>query len=161
MLTEPEPVRVSATITANFSRADEPCGIEVSDSSVDSNQREGVEHRMQNTSFEVIDLSAESSTMDRYNNHPIAGINDHEVRISTMTEAYHWHCHPDSDECFLALEGGLFIDFDDRTVELLPGKMIVVNRGVRHRTRPIGERSVNLTFERAGARSEMLDAPRD
>jgi mannose-6-phosphate isomerase-like protein (cupin superfamily) len=115
---------------------------------------------MQNSSFEVIDLSVESATAESYNNHPIANVNDHEVRISTMTEAYHWHCHPDSDESFLSLEGGLFIDFDDQTVELLPGHMITVNRGVRHRTRPIGERSVNLTFERAGARSETLTPPR-
>jgi mannose-6-phosphate isomerase-like protein (cupin superfamily) len=115
---------------------------------------------MQNSSFEVIDLSVESATAESYNNHPIANVNDHEVRISTMTEAYHWHCHPDSDESFLSLEGGLFIDFDDQTVELLPGHMITVNRGVRHRTRPIGERSVNLTFERAGARSETLAPPR-
>ncbi len=114
---------------------------------------------MQNSSFEVIQLSRESATTKSYENHPIAQVNDHEVRISTMTEAYPWHCHPDSDEVFLALEGGLFIDFDDRTVELLPGQMITVNRGVRHRTRPIGARSVNLTFERAAAKSEMLDAP--
>jgi mannose-6-phosphate isomerase-like protein (cupin superfamily) len=118
-----------------------------------------MEQRLQNPSFEVISLSVESATDESYNNHPIANVNDHEIRISTMTEAYHWHCHPDSDESFLALEGGLFIDFDDRTVELLPGHMITVNRGVRHRTRPIGKRSVNLTFERAGARSETLAAP--
>ena len=111
---------------------------------------------MQNSSFEVISLSQESPATESYDNHPIAQVNDHEVRISTMTEAYHWHCHPDSDESFLALEGGLYIDFDDRTVELLPGHMITVNRGVRHRTRPMGERSVNLTFERAGAHSERL-----
>src|SRR5215472_17931710 len=114
---------------------------------------------MQSSSYEVVNLSSESTTAKSYDNHSIAKVNDHEVRISNMTEAYHWHCHPDSDESFLALEGGLFIDFDDRTVELLPGHMITVNRGVRHRTRPIGERSVNLTFERAGARSEMLDPP--
>jgi mannose-6-phosphate isomerase-like protein (cupin superfamily) len=119
----------------------------------------GMEQRIQNSSFEVIDLSSESATAESYENHPIAKVNDHEVRISTMTDAYHWHCHPDSDESFLGLEGGLFIDFDDRTVELLPGHMITVNRGVRHRTRPIGKRSVNLTFERAGARSEMLPSP--
>src|SRR5262249_16694072 len=124
-------------------------------------KRESVEQRMENSSFEVIDLSFESGAAKSYDNHSIAKVNDHEVRISTMTEAYHWHCHPDSDESFLALEGGLFIDFDDRTVELLPGHMITVNRGVRHRTRPIGERSVNLTFERAGARSEVLTSPRE
>lgn len=111
---------------------------------------------MRNSSFEVINLSLESPATESYDNHPIAKVNDHEVRVSTMTEAYHWHCHPDSDESFLALEGGLYIDFDDRTVTLLPGHMITVNRGVRHRTRPMGERSVNLTFERAGALSERL-----
>lgn len=115
---------------------------------------------MQNSSFEVVDLSFECAREESYDNHRIAKVNDHQVRISTMTEAYHWHCHPDSDESFLALEGGLFIDFDDRTVELLPGLMITVNRGVRHRT-PIGEWSVNLTFERAGARSEMWTSPQE
>jgi len=116
---------------------------------------------MQNSVHEVISLSAESATTKGYDNHPVATVNDHEVRIGIMTEAYYWHCHPDSDESFLALEGGLFIDFDDQTVELLPGHMITVKRGVRHRTRPIGERSVNLTFERAGARTETLASPHE
>jgi mannose-6-phosphate isomerase-like protein (cupin superfamily) len=118
-----------------------------------------MEEGMQHISAEVINLSIESATTKTYDNHPIAKINDHEVRVSIMTEEYQWHCHPDSDESFLALEGGIFIDFDDRTVELLPGNMLTVERGVRHRTRPIGERSVNLTFERAGTRTEMLVSP--
>jgi mannose-6-phosphate isomerase-like protein (cupin superfamily) len=113
---------------------------------------------MQKSSFEVISLAAESATSKAYDNHSIANVNDHEVRISVMTEAYHWHCHPDSDESFLALEGGLFIDFDDQTVELLPGHLITIKRGVRHRTRPIDKRSVNLTFERTGAQTETLTA---
>jgi mannose-6-phosphate isomerase-like protein (cupin superfamily) len=116
---------------------------------------------VQNSTFEVIRLSAESATTKSYDNHAITQVNDHEIRISTMTEAYPWHAHPDSDECFLSVEGGLFIDFDDRTVELLPGQMITVNRGVRHRTRPVGERSVNLTFERADAQSETLASPQE
>ncbi len=114
---------------------------------------------MPNSSFEIIDIAGESTTLKNYDNHPLAVVNDHEIRISIMTEAYCWHCHPDSDECFMALEGGLFIDFDDRTVKLLPGHLITVPRGVRHRTRPVGARSVNLTFERICARSENLSAP--
>ena len=113
------------------------------------------ESMVQNSSFDVITVAAESPKNAAYDNHSIATINDHEIRISTMTEGYHWHCHPDSDETFLSIEGGLYIDFDDRTVELRPGQMLTVNRGVRHRTRPIGDRSVNLTFERQNARSEM------
>jgi mannose-6-phosphate isomerase-like protein (cupin superfamily) len=111
-----------------------------------------------NSSFEVVDLAREAAG-EGYENHPVARVNDHEVRISRMTEAYHWHCHPDSDESFLSVEGGLLIDFDDRTVELRPGQMLTVERGVRHRTRPAGARSVNLTFERVNARSEALAAP--
>jgi mannose-6-phosphate isomerase-like protein (cupin superfamily) len=114
---------------------------------------------MQNSSFEVIHLASESPSSANYDNHSVASVNDHEVRISTMTSAYHWHCHPDSDESFLSLEGGLLIDFDDRTVQLSPGQMITVNRGVRHRTRPVGKRSVNLTFERRDARSDALPSP--
>lgn len=109
--------------------------------------------------LEIVDLASQSTTVEKYNNHPVATVNDHEIRISIMTEPYHWHCHPDSDETFMALEGGLFIDFDDRTIKLLPGQLITVHRGVRHRTRPIGARSVNLTFERVAARSEALSAP--
>lgn len=122
---------------------------------------EYVEKTVQNSSFEVIRLSTESATAESYDNHSLGRVNDHEVRISVMTEPYHWHCHPDSDEIFLAIDGGLLIDFDDRTVELLPGQMITVNKGVRHRTRPLGTRAVNLTFERANARSEAVPAPHD
>ena len=114
---------------------------------------------MQNSSFDVIRLAVESATDKPYDNHPIAHVNDHVVRISVMTEPYPWHCHPDSDETFLVLEGGLILEFDDRTVHLLPGEMLTVNRGVRHRTRPVASRSVNLTFEHQAAQTQLLAAP--
>ena len=100
---------------------------------------------------EVITLKAESATHLGYDNHPIAAINDHVVRIATMTEPYHWHFHPNSDETFLVMEGRLLIEFESGSRELDPGQMLTVRRGVRHRTRPMGERSVNLTFELAEA----------
>jgi mannose-6-phosphate isomerase-like protein (cupin superfamily) len=98
---------------------------------------------------EIITLESESSTPSRYDNHPIATINDHVVRISTMTEPYHWHLHPNSDETFLVIEGRLAIDFESGSLELHTGQLLTIPRGVRHRTRPVGGRSVNLTFERA------------
>ena len=99
----------------------------------------------------VIRLADESPAGAAYDNHVLAAANDHVVRIGTMTGPYHWHSHPDSDEVFLVLEGGLYIDFEDGTVEVPPGHLITVPRNVRHRTRPMGDRSVNLTFERAAA----------
>jgi mannose-6-phosphate isomerase-like protein (cupin superfamily) len=98
---------------------------------------------------EVITLTAESSAHGGYDNHPIAKINDHVVRISTMVEPYHWHFHPNSDETFLVVEGRLCIEFESGSRELAQGQILTIPRGVRHRTKPVGARSVNLTFESA------------
>jgi mannose-6-phosphate isomerase-like protein (cupin superfamily) len=98
---------------------------------------------------EVITLKAESSTHFGYDNHPITTTNDHVIRIATMTEPYHWHFHPNSDETFLVIEGRLSIEFESGSLELDPGQLLTIPRGVRHRTRPVGARSVNLTFELA------------
>lgn len=99
--------------------------------------------------LEVITLKTESSAYSGYDNHPIANINDHVVRLATMTAPYHWHFHPNSDETFLVIEGRLSIEFESGPIELGPGQLLTVPRGVRHRTRPVGARSVNLTFELA------------
>jgi mannose-6-phosphate isomerase-like protein (cupin superfamily) len=98
---------------------------------------------------EIVTLEAESSSHLRYDNHPIAVTNDHVVRISTMTEPYPWHFHPNSDETFLIIEGRLAVELESGSLELGPGQLLTVPRGVRHRTRPVGGRSVNLTFESA------------
>jgi mannose-6-phosphate isomerase-like protein (cupin superfamily) len=98
---------------------------------------------------EVVTVNAESPADVGYDNHPLAQVNDHVVRIATMTEPYAWHHHPNSDETFLVVEGRLCVEFEDGSVELRAGQMVTVPRGMRHRTRPVGGRSVNLTFESA------------
>jgi mannose-6-phosphate isomerase-like protein (cupin superfamily) len=98
---------------------------------------------------EVITLQAESSSHFGYDNHLIANINDHVVRIATMVGPYHWHFHPNSDETFLVIEGRLSIEFESGSLELNPGQLLTIPRGVRHRTKPVGARSVNFTFELA------------
>jgi mannose-6-phosphate isomerase-like protein (cupin superfamily) len=46
------------------------------------------------------------------------------------------------------MEGVVIIETVDGGVELTPGSCVTVPRNVVHRTRPKGERSVNLTVER-------------
>ena len=102
----------------------------------------------------IVTLSSEASNAQTYNNHTVANINDHVVRISTMTEPYHWHSHPNSDETFLVIEGGLVIEFEHGEMQLTEGQITTIPRGLRHRTRPVGRRSVNLTFEAANTETE-------
>jgi mannose-6-phosphate isomerase-like protein (cupin superfamily) len=88
---------------------------------------------------------------DDYSNVSLGNVNDHEIRMSVMTEQFRWHRHPDSDETFYGVEGELVIEFEDREVVVRPGQFVTVPAGMLHRTRPAGARSVNLTFERKDA----------
>jgi mannose-6-phosphate isomerase-like protein (cupin superfamily) len=92
-----------------------------------------------------------------YHNVSLGKINDHEVRMSVMTEQFGWHQHPDSDETFLGVEGELLIEFRDREVVVRPGQLLTVPAGTVHRTRPLSGRSVNLTFERRDAETVFAD----
>lgn len=114
---------------------------------------------MLNRETEVIDLAKVATTSLAYDNRPITEVNDHVVRISIMTEPFHWHYHPTSAETFLVLEGRLSVDFEHESVEIGPGQLLTVRRGVSHCTRPIGGRSVNLTFEWADATTGAVEGP--
>ena len=107
----------------------------------------------------IVTLANETSMKSEYDNHVVAHVNNHVVRISRMTQAFYWHSHPNSDETFLAVEGGLIIEFEHGEIRLAPGQMATVSRGVRHRTRPLGRFSINLTFEAADSESERSEVP--
>ena len=105
----------------------------------------------------TIDIKELTGGIQTYANMPLAIINDHVVRVSIMTAAYFWHLHPNSDETFLVMEGTVFIDLDTKTVELLPGQLFTIPKGIPHRTRPGGARSVNLTFEGQDMETVILE----
>jgi mannose-6-phosphate isomerase-like protein (cupin superfamily) len=105
----------------------------------------------------IIDVLEKVKNEASYFNQALTIINDHVVRVSVMTEPFNWHLHPNSDETFLVMEGSLFIDLDDKTVELFPGQLFTIPRNVRHRTRPGGSRSVNLTVERVDLETLVLE----
>lgn len=105
--------------------------------------------------IDPLELSARVT--EAYCNVSLGSVNDHEIRMSVMSEQFGWHRHPGSDETFMGVEGELVIEFEDREVRLGPGQLVTVPAGVLHRTRPAGKRSVNLTFERIGAETRFED----
>jgi mannose-6-phosphate isomerase-like protein (cupin superfamily) len=64
----------------------------------------------------------------------IADINGTLVKIGKFKGAFVWHSHEDEDELFWCLGGRLTIQFRDRDVKLEAGEMILVPRGVEHRS---------------------------
>lgn len=106
----------------------------------------------------VIDIEQETAGVSSYKNIPLSLINDHVVRVGVMTEPFYWHYHPNSDETFMVIEGTLLIDLEDRRVELKPGQLFTIPTMVKHCTRPLDGRSVNLTFELAEMETVRCDA---
>ena len=106
----------------------------------------------------VVDVGAlHAAESEAYRNDVLANVNGDCMRMSVFEGEYRWHRHPGSDELFLVVERRVHIDFAGReTVELTPWQFIVVPAGTVHRTRAIG-RTVNLTFEQQGARTEFVD----
>jgi mannose-6-phosphate isomerase-like protein (cupin superfamily) len=96
-------------------------------------------------------LTLSQAISETYRNLSLGDVNDHEIRMSVMTQPFGWHLHPDSDETFLGVDGELVIELEDREIVLTAGQLVTIPAGTLHRTRPAGARSVNLTFERRGA----------
>jgi mannose-6-phosphate isomerase-like protein (cupin superfamily) len=82
----------------------------------------------------------------------VAELNGQEVKLVKFQGTFVWHRHEHEDELFLGVRGRFRVEFRDRTVELAPGELIVVPRGVEHRTVAQEEAHV-LIFEPAATRN--------
>jgi mannose-6-phosphate isomerase-like protein (cupin superfamily) len=82
----------------------------------------------------VIDLASLMAGWEHpWTNQSLCTVNDAVVRVGAVQGEYHWHSHERDDEFFFVVSGQLFIELEDRTVELNPGQGFVVTKGVRHR----------------------------
>jgi len=108
----------------------------------------------------VIDVrDCEQTASEPYRNDVLSNVNGDCMRLAVFEGEYRWHCHPDSDELFLVVAGKLQIELDGLdTLELTEWQYVVVPAGLIHRTRAIG-RTVNLTFEKRGAKVVFVEGP--
>lgn len=87
------------------------------------------------TNREPIRLAAKFALFDElWRPKTIAEANGQHVRLVKLQGVFPWHHHDDEDEIFLVWRGRLRIEFRDGVVELGPGEMLAVPRGVEHRT---------------------------
>ena len=72
----------------------------------------------------------------------VARYNGNDVMVVKVKGEFTWHKHDDTDDFFLVLKGRLRIELRDRHVELGPGELFIVPKGVEHR--PVAEEEVHL-----------------
>ncbi len=97
--------------------------------------------------LEVIDVPRiVASCGDPWWNQTLTQVNESVVRLGVIEGEFHWHKHANDDEFFYVISGRLFIDLEDRTLELDPGQAATITKGVMHRPRA-PEKTVILMVE--------------
>jgi mannose-6-phosphate isomerase-like protein (cupin superfamily) len=74
----------------------------------------------------------------------VAELNGQQVKLVKLRGPFVWHHHEGEDEMFLVVRGTLRMELRDRIVELGPGELLVVPRGVEHR--PVAEDEVEVVL---------------
>lgn len=86
--------------------------------------------------FEVIDIpKIVEECKFKWFNQTLTQVNDSVVRLGIVEGEYHWHKHDNDDEFFFILEGTLFIDLEDKVIELNAFEGITITKGIMHRPR--------------------------
>ena len=101
----------------------------------------------------MVDLAAKLASFDEtWAPRIVAELNGQYVKVAKLEGEYVWHSHAEQDELFWVLEGRLRLELRERTIELGPGQLFVVPRGVEHR--PVAPERVEVVlFEPLATRS--------
>ncbi len=85
---------------------------------------------------EVIDINElVAENKHEWLNQTLTQVNDGIIRLGIIEGDYHWHKHEHEDEFFYVVEGTLFIDLEDKTIELNANQGATISKNVLHRTR--------------------------
>ena len=83
-----------------------------------------------------------SKFTDQWSPKVIAQMNDYQFKLVKIENDFTWHKHDDTDEVFIVLEGQIFIEFENETIEINEGEMLVVPAGIKHK--PFAEREAKI-----------------
>ncbi len=107
---------------------------------------------------DAIDLAAVLATFaEPWQPRTVATLNDYDVRVAHAEGEFPRHTHVDTDEFFLVLRGRLTIRLDDGDVELGPGHVYVVPRGVPHQ--PVSAEGADIVLVEPSATVNTGDNP--
>ena len=86
------------------------------------------------------------SKFDKFNDYwspkVISEMNNYQFKLVKMKGEFIKHHHSDTDEVFIVIKGCMKIEFDNETVDIKSGEMIVVPKGVDHK--PFAEKESHV-----------------
>ena len=79
---------------------------------------------------------------EHYRPRTVGQFNGHDLMVAKLKGPFVWHRHEDTDDFFLVLKGRIRIELRDGAVELGPGELFVVPKGVEHR--PVADEEAHI-----------------
>lgn len=105
-----------------------------------------------------VDLAGVLSTFEElWAPRTVALMNDYDVRVVKTQGEFTRHSHPDTDEFFLVLRGCLTIRMEAGDVELRPGQMYIVPRGMQHQ--PVSREGADVLLIEPSSTVNTGDTP--
>ncbi|GLY16908.1 cupin domain-containing protein [Kineosporia rhizophila] len=90
--------------------------------------------------IEKVSLTGVAHELEEFWSQRVVGAgNGNLFKVAKGTGSTNWHSHHDQDETFVMLEGTLIVQLRDGDVELGPGDLLVIPRGVEHCPKAEGE----------------------
>jgi len=90
-----------------------------------------------------VNLAAKLSTFsEHYKPRTVGQFNGHDLMVAKLKGPFVWHKHDETDDFFLVLKGRMRIELRDGVVELGPGDLYVVPKGVEHR--PVADEEAHI-----------------
>ena len=90
-----------------------------------------------------VNLAAKLATFSEYYRPRTVGqFNGHDLMVVKLKGPFVWHHHENTDDFFLVLKGRLRIEMREGSVELGPGELFVVPKGVEHR--PVADEEAHI-----------------
>jgi mannose-6-phosphate isomerase-like protein (cupin superfamily) len=98
--------------------------------------------------LDIIDIPKliEQSTK-KWQNISLCTVNNSVIRLAVIEGEFHWHNHNKEDEFFFVIDGLLFVDLEEKVIELKPRQGVMVPKGLSHRTRAPTRTSVLIIEE--------------
>ena len=96
-----------------------------------------------------VNVQSKLNTFNEYWTPKIVGeLNNQLVKIAKFKGEFVMHKHEEEDELFYVINGKLFIELIDKTLELNSGEFVIIPKGIEHKPYAYEEVSVML-FEPA------------
>jgi len=89
------------------------------------------------------------SFQDHWSPKIVGELNQQQVKLAKLKGEFVMHKHEQEDELFFVVDGQLFIELADKTLEINPGEFVIIPKGVEHKPYAHEEVSVML-FEPKG-----------